>query len=67
MIPHICCSFENIHPSAKNKDIKDVWQGKCIGDLLGLLYSSYRLLVPLFLMRENKITRVCKSYTVYNW
>lgn len=37
MIPHICCSFENIHPSAKNKDIKDVWQGKYIGDLLGLL------------------------------
>ena len=24
MIPHICCSFENIHPSAKNKEIKDV-------------------------------------------
>lgn len=38
------CSFEHIHPSAKNKNIKDICQGilhcqgEYTGDLLGFLY-----------------------------
>lgn len=65
MTPHAHYSFQPVHLSARNKDIKDMCQavfrhpGKHMGDLWGLLYDFTGLVSYYSLWERVKFPKGC--------